>query len=154
MLVRGLESLWWYAWIHFAIGGLHWISTYFRLLSVLKADHIPPLWLLQLVEMSREQEISVAFPIRQDIKRQWHHLRNEGLQTERSGREAHGSTCLLWWRDNYCFGSIWCQYTGRSGVQSEQYVFLCQLKMLQWKILRSLGALEDATIVFISEICI
>lgn len=82
MLVRGLESLWWYAWIHFAIGGLHWISTYFRPLSVLKADHIPPLWLLQLVEMSREQEMSVAFPIRQCVKRQRHHLRNEGLQTD------------------------------------------------------------------------
>lgn len=101
-LVRGLESFWWYAYIPFATGSLHWINTYFRLLLALKGDHVPSLcctWVRSLKKRntSRLPQPAVCKEGSDIIPKM------RRMSAERSKREAQGSICLLWWRDNFCF---------------------------------------------------
>lgn len=101
--------------------------------------------LLQLDEMSQEQELSVGFPSQQFVRWEVTSSQKWGECQQRDQKEKHRALFVCSDGGTVFPSDLMPVHWQMCRVQSEQYLFLCQRKILHWEILKSLGALQDAT---------
>lgn len=104
--------------------------------------------LLQLGEMSEEQEISIGFPSQQYVRRAAASSQKWGDYQQRDQKEKHEALFTCSDGGVIFASSLIPVHWQMCGVQSEQYLFLCQHKILHLEILKSLGTPLEATVGF------